>query len=73
VGGIPNIITEGKNGYLMDVSATAEDYANPIQQLVENPHDYEELMIGARNEYETKLNWGRWPEKIYSIMEDTLN
>ena len=59
MGGIPDIITEGKNSYLMDVSATAEDYANSIQQLIDNPHDYEELMMNARNEYETKLNWDR--------------
>jgi glycosyltransferase involved in cell wall biosynthesis len=65
VGGIPDIITEGKNGYLIDVSATAEDYANSIQQLVENPHDYEELMINARNEYETRLNWDKWAEQMY--------
>jgi glycosyltransferase involved in cell wall biosynthesis len=72
VGGIPDIITEGKNGYLMDVSATAEDYANSIQQLIDNPDDYEELMINARNEYETLLNWDVWAKEIYSIMEDTL-
>jgi glycosyltransferase involved in cell wall biosynthesis len=67
VGGIPDIVTQGKNGYLIDVCATAEDYAYSIQQLVENPHVYEELMINARNEYETRLNWNKWAEQMYLI------
>lgn len=67
VGGIPDIVTQGKNGYLMDVCATAEDYANSIQQLVENPNYYAELMISARNEYETKLNWDKWAKRMYLI------
>lgn len=69
VGGIPDIVTEGKNGYLIDISGTAEDYANSIQKLIQNPYVYEELMINARNEYETKLNWDKWGEQIYSIFQ----
>ncbi|BAQ59699.1 glycosyltransferase [Geminocystis sp. NIES-3708] len=67
VGGIPDIVTEGKNGYLIDISATPEDYANSIEQLIKNPHVYEELIINSRNEYETKLNWDKWAEQIYVI------
>ena len=42
VGGIPDIIKDGENGYLIE-STDPEDYAARVQMLMENERKYEEI------------------------------
>jgi glycosyltransferase involved in cell wall biosynthesis len=72
VGGIPSIIKNGKNGYLLPLSASGKDYAKLIKESFSDRTNYEKLTRSSRKEYETRLNWKAWAEKMYEAIVDLL-
>ncbi|MCP2727427.1 glycosyltransferase family 4 protein [Limnofasciculus baicalensis] len=73
VGGIPTIIRNGRNGYMFPLSASSDEYANLIATNFSDKDTYEQLVRFSREEYETRLNWDTWGQRIYDIMKDTIN
>ena len=69
VGGIPTIVQNGKNGYTLPLTASGQDYANLIAQNFVNKSDYQQLVYRARQEYETRLNWDKWADKVSEVIE----
>ncbi len=69
VGGIPTIIKNGKNGYTLPLSASGQDYANLISQNFSDRSHYEQLVRASRKEYETRLNWDKWADSVYQVIE----
>jgi glycosyltransferase involved in cell wall biosynthesis len=57
VGGIPSAIREGVTGALFDVAASGEEYADYIWRTMEDRRRYEEMALGAFDEYQRNLNW----------------
>lgn len=72
VGGVSQPIREGKNGFLLPPNATAEDYAEKIKSVFSDKEKYIELRKSSRQEYETRLNWDVWGEKVNKILEKTV-
>ncbi|WP_286833797.1 MULTISPECIES: glycosyltransferase family 4 protein [unclassified Proteiniphilum] len=72
VGGVSQPIKEGKNGFLLPPDATAEDYAEKIKSVFCDKKKYIELRKSSRQEYETRLNWDVWGEKVNKILEETV-
>lgn len=72
VGGVSQPIKEGKNGYLLPPEATAEDYATKILTVFNNKEDYLKLRASSRIEFETRLNWDIWGEKVDKVFEETV-
>ena len=72
VGGVSQPVREGKNGFLLPATATAEDYANKIKSVFLDKDSYIKLRASSRHEYETRLNWNVWGEKINKILEKTV-
>ncbi|WP_420187409.1 glycosyltransferase [Bacteroides pyogenes] len=72
VGGVSQPIREGKNGFLLPPNATAEDYAEKIKSVFSDKEKYIELRKSSRQEYETRLNWAVWGEKVNKILEKTV-
>ncbi len=72
VGGVSQPIREGANGFLLPPTATAEDYAEKIKSVFSNKESYIELRKSSRREYETRLNWDVWGEKVNKILEETV-
>lgn len=68
VGGIPTIIQNGKNGYVLPLSATGEDYANLIVKGFSDGTSYERLVRSSREEYDRRLNWNKWAESIHQVI-----
>lgn len=68
VGGIPTIIKNGINGFLLPLSASGEDYANLIATNFSNPASYENLVRSSREEYDKRLNWNKWAEAIQQVI-----
>lgn len=68
VGGIPTIIKEGKNGFMLSLSASGQDYAELIKANFSDPQQYQNLVKQSRGEYEARLNWKKWAEGMYEIM-----
>ena len=72
VGGVSQPVREGKNGFLLPPDATAEDYAEKIKAVFSDKENYFKLRQSSRHEYETRLNWDVWGEKVNKIFEETV-
>jgi glycosyltransferase involved in cell wall biosynthesis len=64
VGGISSFIKEGRNGYMLPLTATGEDFAALIRKLFADPAKYQQLRQHSRDEYETRLNWDTWAKSL---------
>ena len=69
VGGIPSAVREGVSGMLFDVDAPAEDYAERVWELAGDRSRYEELALGAFQEYRRNLNWEIQAKRIHARLE----
>jgi len=72
VGGIPSIIKNGKNGYIFPLSASGDDYANSIARNFAETDTYKKLVLDSRREYDLRLNWDQWANRISQIISDTF-
>ena len=72
VGGVSQVVKDGRNGYLLPADATAADYAEKIKAVFNDKENYFKLRASARNEFETRLNWNVWGEKVNRILEDAV-
>ncbi|WP_413167274.1 glycosyltransferase family 4 protein [Capilliphycus salinus ALCB114379] len=68
VGGIPTILQQGKNGYMLPFSAGGEEYAKQIADHFTNKETYKQLVQSSRQQYDDRLNWNKWAESMYNIM-----
>lgn len=73
VGGIPSIIKNGKNGYMLPLAATGDDYANLIVEIFSDKTSYERLMRLSREEYDMRLNWNKWAESLHHVIMSMLD
>lgn len=74
VGGIPNAVQDGKNGYLIDPNQGAEAFADRIEQLwTGSKEDYDALCTSTRHYYEQRLNWNAWGDTVLSVINKTMN
>lgn len=66
-GGVSSYVLNEVNGRLMDISATAYDFAETINGLSKEVlHEYS---INARNLYEKRFNWDTWGEKVCDVID----
>jgi glycosyltransferase involved in cell wall biosynthesis len=70
VGGVADVVHDGANGIVLPKKADAADFADVIEGLWNDPDRYAQLRASAREEYETRLNWGVWARKIAEIIEN---
>jgi len=70
--GVPQVINDGKNGFLFDENAGPKDYAKKIQSLFEDKATYSKMRLSTREEYDNRLNWRIWTEKVNSIFLDCV-
>jgi glycosyltransferase involved in cell wall biosynthesis len=72
IGGVPEVVLEGKNGHLFPIEATGQDYAARILELTQNPAQYEALVASSRQEYDDRLNWERWGQGFREIAQGLM-
>jgi glycosyltransferase involved in cell wall biosynthesis len=63
-GGIPSSVQEGVNGFLLDMKAGEQDYANKISTIFYDREFFRKLRTSSRSVFETKLSWKIWTEKF---------
>jgi glycosyltransferase involved in cell wall biosynthesis len=68
-GGVRSMISEGRNGFLLPLSAGGTEYADVIAKLVSDPDRYAALRRTSRDEYESRLNWSSWGARLRCIVE----
>jgi glycosyltransferase involved in cell wall biosynthesis len=64
VGGVPSAVREGVTGALFDVGTPSEEYAHYVWRLMEHRHQYEEMALGAFDEYQRTLSWEVQAERV---------
>ncbi|WP_235727330.1 glycosyltransferase family 4 protein [Hymenobacter siberiensis] len=69
VGGISSFVQQGANGYMLPLSATGEDFARRIQEILSDPALYQHLRHKSRVLYEQVLNWDVWVAKLKQELE----
>lgn len=71
-GGLPTIIRDGVNGYLLPLTATGEDFAKVISTVFRDEKKYLELRATSRQEYENRLNWNVWTQRVADVIAGVL-
>jgi glycosyltransferase involved in cell wall biosynthesis len=71
-GGLLTIIREGINGYLLPLTARGEDFAKVIATVFRDEKKYLELRATSRKEYENRLNWEVWTERVADVIAGAL-
>lgn len=72
-GGIGGAIKNGINGFCLNENATPNQYADVMEDLIENPLKYEALSKSARQLYIEELNWKKWSESVYNLINNHKN
>ena len=70
-GGLATTIQDGQTGVLMAPSATAEDWADQIMELLKGDC-LTRMGTQARHDYETRLNWRTWCDRTVKAMKHVL-
>lgn len=67
-GGIANYVENGVNGYRLDLSCGANEFANKIISTLDND-ELDNLRKGCKKIYSEKLNWNVWTTKVGNILK----
>jgi glycosyltransferase involved in cell wall biosynthesis len=71
-GGLPALIKEGINGYLLPLSAQGEDFAKTITTVFRDGKTYKKLRQTSRQEYEKSMSSEAWSRKVAEIIDRAL-
>ncbi len=67
-GGIPGVLEEGRNGFLLEPDAGGAEWAARIAAAWADPAGYEALVRSSRDVFEERLNWGAWARSVSAIL-----
>lgn len=73
VGGIPSIIEDGVNGWLMPPDATPEQYAEVLAERWKDRAAYEAMAKASRRVYDERLNWDAAAARVAALMRECVD
>ena len=73
VAGVSQPIRNGINGLILPQTSDADKYANAIRDTFSNKTLYQEMCQLSRKEFELRLNWEVWCERITTLCNDLTN
>src|SRR6266446_4960907 len=71
-GGVPEIVREGENGFLLPYEARGDAYAEVIASVYRDDERYAELVRASRAAFEERLNWDAWGVAVKHILAYVL-
>lgn len=71
-GGLPELVRNGVNGFLLPLQARASQYATVIADAFSDHGRYAELRRSSRGEFEARLNWDAWGRAVRGVLEDVV-
>ena len=71
-GGVPEIIHEGENGFMLPMSARGVEYAAVIAEVYRDDARYAELVKSSRAAFDHRLNWDAWGTSVAKILHEML-
>jgi glycosyltransferase involved in cell wall biosynthesis len=72
IGGIPTIIKDSVNGFLVNTHNISQNIAQKAALLFEDKELYKKMSLSAFNEYKTRLNWDVSGKKAVKLLENLL-
>jgi glycosyltransferase involved in cell wall biosynthesis len=70
-GGLSSVIEEGKNGFLLPLSARGSDYARVIARAYLDRQCYHELVKSSRAAFDERLNWDAWAISVKRLIDES--
>lgn len=71
-GGVPTVVQDGKTGLLMPPGSSASAYADRILSVWADPAAYTSLCRAARQDFEDRLNWNAWGQKLETALAKAI-
>jgi len=72
-GGLPELIRERSNGFLLPMESRGDGYAALIREIRANVEGYAALRNSSRNEFESRLNWDHWGKELREILRAAVD
>lgn len=72
VGGIPSIIEEGVNGWLLPVEAKPEEYARPMLEKWRDREAYDAMARASHGVFRDRLNWDAAAARVAGLMRECV-
>lgn len=70
-GGVRNYVKDGRNGYLLPLGSTGENFGKKILECLKSG-ELERMSKTAVDVYYEKLNWNAWGKKVESIINNLI-
>jgi len=72
-GGISQCVIDGETGVLLRPEASAEEFAQSVQELLADRPALTEMSANAVQDFRKRLNWDRWAPRVQTIMQGLLS
>ena len=72
-GGMPDMVDDGKTGFLISPYNDATALAEKIEYLIINPTQRKEMGINGRNKYEHYFTLSIFEQRLHNIMTELIN
>ncbi len=72
VGGIPEAVSDGESGVLLEPDAHPTDYADVIQGIWNDRARYREMSQASRRRFECQLNWDAWAQSTLKLIDQSI-
>lgn len=69
LGGVPTIIKNGINGYLIEHENAVESIVNKFIEIFSDRDSYNDLCLSSYNEYKKRLNWDVSAKKVNELIK----
>ena len=72
-GGVPDVVRNGENGYVLPYSARGSEYAQIIAEIFQDDQRYTALVQSSRATFENKLNWDVWGSAVKEVLQRVIS
>jgi glycosyltransferase involved in cell wall biosynthesis len=69
-GGVTEVIKDGHNGYALDYNDDHKKYGEKIIEIYNSDDVYYKMVESSRKEFDERLNWDIWGQKIKQILDN---
>ena len=71
--GVPEVVRNGENGYVLPYSARGYEYARIIAEIYQDDQRYTALVESSRAAFESRTNWDVWGSAVKQVLQDIIN
>jgi glycosyltransferase involved in cell wall biosynthesis len=69
VGGVPDVVLDGINGYCLPLAAEGQEYAKTIAAIYADEPRYRQLVESSRKRFDEELSWAKWTDLFEQALQ----